>query len=299
MLIALLIPVVLATVLFAGALIKAAWTRAAVPRVEAVALGAITNFFDTLGIGSFAPTMAWIKFRSLVPDRMIPSTMLVGHTLPSMTQAVIFLILLGVFVDPVLLVGCVIALATGAVLGAPVAARSRIWVVQTVVAVALIVAAIIYTMTNLDLMPGGGTASSLPVPLMFVAIVANFFFGALLNFGVGNYAPTLVMFSLMGMDPRLTFPIMAGGAAIAGACASMRYLSIGGVDLRIASGIAIGGIPAVLVAAFIVKSMSVELLRWLVTVVVLYAATTMLRSATVARRDDRSPLAVSAAPSAP
>ena len=48
---------------------------------------------------------------------------------------------------------------------------------------------------------------------MIVAIAANFGFGVLLNFGVGNYAPTLVMLSLMGMDPRLCFPIMAGCAA--------------------------------------------------------------------------------------
>ena len=47
-------------------------------------LGAITNFFDTLGIGSFAPTMAWFKLRKLVPDRLIPCTMLVGHTPPTL-----------------------------------------------------------------------------------------------------------------------------------------------------------------------------------------------------------------------
>jgi uncharacterized membrane protein YfcA len=85
------------------------------------------------------------------------------------------------------------------------------------------------------------------------------------------------------MDPKLSFPIMAGGAAFAGAGASMRYLSMGEVDLRIASGIALGGIPAVLVAAFIIKSMSVEVLRWLVIVVVVYAAITMFRAALLGR----------------
>ena len=139
-------------------------------------------------------------------------------------------------------------------------------------------------MTNLDLMPGGGTASSLPLALMVIAIVANFIFGVLLNFGIGNYAPTLVMLSLMGMDPRLSFPIMAGGAALPAAGASVRHISIGEIDLRIATGMAIGGIPAVLVAAFIVKSMPVEMLRWLVIVVVLYAAAMMLRGAATGRR---------------
>ena len=288
MLIALLIPLALAAALYVAVLIRAAAKRKAVPLPEGIAIGAVTNFFDTLGIGSFAPTMAWLKFRRLTSDRLIPSTMLVGHTPPAMTQAIIFLILLGVFVDPVLLVGCVIALVMGTLLGAPIALKSRVWVVQTVVAFALIVAAILYAMTNLHLMPHGGTASSLPLPLMITAIVANFVFGVLLNFGIGNYAPTLVMLSLMGMDPHLCFPIMAAGAGLAGAGVSVRYINMGEIDLRMTTGIALGGIPAVLVAAFVVKSMSVDMLRWLVIIVVLYAAAVMLRSAFVGRRAEMS-----------
>jgi hypothetical protein len=285
MLTALLIPLALATIVFAVALLRAALARRSAPRFEAVALGAITNFFDTLGIGSFAPTMAWLKFRRLVPDRLIPCTMIVGHTLPVMAQAIIFLILLGVLVDPVLLVGCVLACLMGGLLGVSLVVRTRVWIVQLVVGLALILAGILFALTNLHLMPGGGTAAGLPMPLLVAAIAANFLFGILLNFGIGNYAPTLVMLSLMGMDPRLSFPIMAGGAALTAAGAGVRYISIGEVDLRIATGIALGGIPAVLVAAFIVKSMSLELLRWLVFVVVLYAAVVMLKAAATGRRE--------------
>lgn len=279
MLVALLLPLALATAVYAVSLLRAAIKARAAPRAETLGLGAVTNFFDTLGIGSFAPTMAWFKFRRLVPDRLIPCTMLVGHTLPTMTQAVIFLVLLGVAVDPVLLVGCVLALMLGALLGVPVVAKARVQAVQFVVGVSLIVAAILYALANLHLMPGGGTASSLPLPLMMVAIFANFVFGVLLNFGVGNYAPTLALLSLMGMDPRLCFPIMAAGAALAAAGASVGHISRGEIDLKLATGLAIGGIPAVLVAAFLVKQMPVDLLRWLVIVVVLSAAFAMLRSA--------------------
>lgn len=288
MLIALLIPIVLAMIVYAAMLFRAAVAAGAVPRLETAILGAITNFFDTLGIGSFAPTMAWFKLRKLVPDRLIPCTMLVGHTLPTLAQAVIFLILLGVSVDPVLLTGCIFAVLTGGVLGAPLVAKTKVWIVQLVVACALIVAAALYAMTNLHLMPGGGTASSLPLELMVIAIIANFIFGVLLNFGIGNYAPTLVMLSLMGLDPRLSFPIMAGGAAMAAAGASARHISMGQIDLRIATGMAIGGVPAVLVAAFIVKSLPLEALRWMVIAVVLYAALTMLRAAMLGRRDPQS-----------
>ena len=279
MLVALLVPLTLAVTAFTVMLLRAAVRSAAKPRGEAIALGAVTNFFDTLGIGSFAPTTAWFKFRKMVPDRLIPPTMLVGHGLPTMAQGIIFLILLGVMVDPVLLVGCTIAVLMGGVLGAPMVAKARVWLIQLVVAVALVLAAIAYALTNLHMMPGGGTAGSLSLPLTVIAIAANFIFGILLNFGVGNYAPTLVMFSLMGMDPRLVFPIMACGASLTVAGAGARHLAIGQIDLRIAIGMAIGGLPAVLVAAFLVKSMPLETLRWLVFAVVLYAAAVMGRSA--------------------
>jgi uncharacterized membrane protein YfcA len=163
-----------------------------------------------------------------------------------------------------------------------------VWIVQLTVAIGLLLAAIAYTMTNLHLFPGGGTAASLPPLLTIVAIIASFGFGILLNFGVGNYAPTLVMLSLMGLDPRLAFPVMAGGAALTGAGASIRHIQIGQIDLKIVLGLAIGGIPAVLVAAFVVKTMPVEMLRWLVIVVVLYAAAVMARAAWLGHREGRS-----------
>jgi uncharacterized membrane protein YfcA len=288
MLIALLIPIGLAALVYTFLLVRAAIAGRLTPKGEGVIVGAITNFFDTLGIGSFAPTMAWFKLRRLVPDRLIPCTMLVGHGLPTLTQAIIFLVLLGVLVDPVLLAGCFLAVLMGGLLGAPLVARTRVWILQLVVGCALILAAALYTMTNLGLMPGGGTASSLPLVLTIVAIIANFVFGVLLNFGIGNYAPTLVMLSLMGLDPRLSFPIMAGGAAMAVAGAGARHITMGEIDLRLASGIALGGIPAVFVAAFIVKSMPLEILRWMVIVVVLYAALMMLRSAAQGRHHPRS-----------
>ena len=122
-------------------------------------LGAVTNFFDTLGIGSFAPTMAWFKFRKLVPDRLIPATMLVGHSLPSILQAFIFLILLGLLVDPVLLVGCALALLFGGLVGAPLVAKAKVWLIQLAVAIALLIAATLYAMSNLDMFPAGGTAA--------------------------------------------------------------------------------------------------------------------------------------------
>lgn len=73
-----------------------------------------------------------------------------------------------------------------------------------------------------------------------------------------------------------------------GAGASVRHIQIGQIDLRVVIGLGLGGIPAVLVAAFIVKTMPLELLRWLVIVVVLYAAAVMTRAALLGRRESKN-----------
>src|SRR5690242_10260272 len=294
MLIALLVPLSLAILFFALVLLREAIARRLTPRLEAVALGAVVSFFDTLGIGSFAPTAAWIKFRRMVPDRLLPPTMLVGLTPPAMTESIIFLVLLGVMVDPVLLFGSAIAVLLGGLIGAPLVARARVWVVQLVVAVGLLLAAIAYAMTNLHLFPGGGTASALSPTLTIVALVLSFGFGILLNYGVGNYAPTLVILSLMGMDPRLCFPIMAGAAALMGASAGIRHIRTDRLDLRVVMGLTIGGVPAVLIAAYLVVTMPLQLLRWLVLIVVLYAASIMLRASMLGRRDHHAEPATAA-----
>jgi uncharacterized membrane protein YfcA len=285
MLIALLVPIVLATLTFAAVLLKSAIAKRARPTWESIGLGAVVSFFDTLGIGCFAPSTAWFKFRKLVPDRLIPPTLVVGLTITAVVESIIFLLKLGVKVDPVLLAGCIIACTAGGWIGASLVHRTRVWVVQMVVAVGLLLAAIAYGMTNLHMFPGGGMASSLPIALTVIAITANFGIGVLLNYGVGNYAPTLVMLSLMGMDPRLCFPVMAGAAALMGATAGIRHINTGHIDLRVVLGLTIGGIPAVLVAAYIVVTMPLEILRWLVLVVVLYAAAIMFQAAILGRRE--------------
>ena len=252
------------------------------PKAEALALGAVTNFFDTLGIGSFAPTIAWLRFRRLVDDRLIPLTMLSGYTIPAILQGVIFLLLLGMKVDPWLLLACMIAMVAGGYYGVPIAARAPVRLIQAIVGTALLVAACFYVLSNLGWMPPGGTATSLPLALAVVTVVAHFVFGVLLSFGVGNYAPTLAMLSLMGMDPRLAFPIMAAAAGFAGTAAAARCIRTVKLDLRLVLGLTLGAIPAVLVAAFIVKEMPLTMLRWLVVVVVTYAGVTLL--VTAARR---------------
>src|SRR5215510_3736578 len=77
------------------------------PSVIHLAIGFVTNFFDTLGIGSFAPTTAIYKFFRLVPDEQIPGTLNVGHALPTVVQALVFIAV--VKVDPTTLITMIAA----------------------------------------------------------------------------------------------------------------------------------------------------------------------------------------------
>lgn len=265
---------------YAAQLLRAAAAaRSLAPNAEGIALGAVTNFFDTLGIGSFAPSIAWMRLRRLMPDRLIPLTMLAGYILPALLQGIIFMILLGVRVDPLLLLGCIVAMVAGAWISPGLAARAPVRLIQAIVGAALLLAAAFYAMSNLGLMPAGGTATSLPPAYAALAIALHFLFGVLIAFGVGNYAPTLAALSLMGMDPRLAFPIMAAAAGFSGTVCAYRSFRLLDLDYRLVLGLALGAIPAVLVAAFIVKELPLEWLRWLVVVVVTYAGITLLLTA--------------------
>ena len=263
---------------FASVLLGVARERAQLrPSPEAILLGAVTNFFDTLGIGSFAPTTAWLKLRRMIPDSYLPATLNAGHALPTIAQALIFINLIQV--DAVLLAACIVAAVAGAMFGAPLVMRLPVRIVQGVVGVALLIAAGLYALANLGLLPAGGAALALPGTLCVIAVAVHFLLGALMTFGIGLYAPSLILLSLLGLNPAAAFPIMMGACAFLMPVSGMRFVRSDRIDLRVVLGLALGGIPAVLLAAYVVKSLPLTTLRWGVVVVVLYAAALLLRAA--------------------
>jgi uncharacterized membrane protein YfcA len=265
-------------IFYTAALLNAARKRGELtPKPEAIGLGAVTNFFDTLGIGSFAPTTAWMKLRQMAPDSYFPAILNAGHALPTVAQALIFITL--VEVSPILLISCIAASVAGAIVGAPLMQRSPIRLIQGLVGVALLIAATLYAMSNLNLMPVGGEALSLDGAYFAAAVGAHFIMGILMMFGIGLYAPSLIVLSLLGLNPAAAFPIMMGSCAFLMPISSLNFLKSERIDLRIVLGIALGGIPAVLLAAFVVKSLDLITLRWLVVIVVIYASALLLRAA--------------------
>jgi uncharacterized membrane protein YfcA len=250
---------------------------AGAPTVFQVAIGAVTNFFDTLGIGSFATTTSIFRFTKMVPDRLIPGTLNVGHAFPTFVQAAVYTQIIEVSLTTlVLMIGAAVA---GAWLGAGVVAHWPKQKIQFGMGIALLAAAALLVARVVKLLPAGGHAVELSGGLLAAGLVGNFIFGALMTIGIGANAPIMILVSMLGMDPTTAFPIMMGSCAFLMPVASTQFIRHGSYALRPALGLALGGMPAVLAAAFIVKSMSLDTVRILVVLVVGYTAVTLLRAA--------------------
>jgi uncharacterized membrane protein YfcA len=254
------------------------------PSLIQIAIGFVTDFFDTLGIGSFATTTTAYKLLHVVPDERVVGTMLIGHSLPVVVQAFIFLVV--VQVDPVVLALLIAVSILGSWIGAGVASSLPRRPIQICMGIGLFAAASFMLMSQLGLFPGGGTALTLTAGKLVIALVANFILGALLMLGIGSYAPSLILFSVLGMDPRAAFPIMMSSGAMMAMVGGLRFMKAGRFDTRAALGLTLGGIPGVLAAGLFVRSLSLSVLQWMVVVVVFYAATMMLRSASMRHISD-------------
>jgi len=264
----------------------AIWTRALLPlpdkrpNLPALLTGFVTNFFDTLGIGSFATTTSIFKFTRMVPDQLIPGTLNAGHTLPTIFQAFIYIAVIEV--DSTTLLLMIAGAVLGSWFGAGWVARLPKRNVQLGVGGALLFACVALLLRQLDLFPAGGDALGLTGGKLLTAVVLNCFFAAISTFGIGFYAPCMTLVGLLGMNPTAAFPIMMGSSAFLMPVASARFVLHDRYSPSVALGLTLGGLLGVPLAAFVVKSLPLAALRWLVIVVILYAAVRMLRSASTA-----------------
>jgi uncharacterized membrane protein YfcA len=247
------------------------------PDLGDVGIGALTAFLDTLGIGSFAPTTALFKFRGRPADELIPGTLNVGLNTAAFIETFLFITV--VTVQPALLICMVGSAAAGAWLGAGVVSRMRRRSIQLFMGVALLIAAAFFAMRNLGAFPPGGESFGLEGWRFPFAVTVSFVLGALMCIGIGNYAPLMIMLSLLGMHPLAAFPIMMGSDGMLQPVASLGFFRSGRFAHVPALGLTLGSIFGVFVAFYIVKQLPLTMMRWLVTAVVAYAAVSMLRSA--------------------
>ena len=252
-------------------------TKVRFPNVLQIFIGAFANFLDALGIGSYATTTALFRFFRVVDDRVIPGTLNVVHTLPSVAETIIYTTVIAA--DVTTLFSMIASSSLGAWLGAGVVARWPKRNIQIGMGIALLAAASLMFMTQMNLFPGGGDAIGVSGIKLFIAVAVNFVLGALMTLGIGLFAPCMILVSLLGMNPKVAFPIMMGSCAFLMPTGSIRFIREQSYSPRAAIGLAVGGVPAVLFAAYIIKELPLEMVRWLVIAVVIYTAASMLWSA--------------------
>jgi uncharacterized membrane protein YfcA len=240
-------------------------------------IGFVTAFFDTLGIGSFATTTAVFNLRNMVPVKLIPGTLNVGHTLATIAQAFIYTKL--VPVESRTLVLMIVAAVLGSLMGVGVVVRWPRRKIQIGMGLALLGAAALMLGQQLSLFPAGNDAFGLNGSRLLAGVGGNFVLGALMMLGIGLYAPCMILVCLLGLNPTTAFPIMMGSCAFLMPIASMRFVRTRTYHTQASWGLVLGGFPAVLIAAYLVTSWPLGAVRWLVIVVVVYTSINMLMTA--------------------
>jgi len=244
-------------------------------------IGFVVNFFDALGIGAFAPQTALLKITKETEDRLLPGTMNVADTIPVLIQSFVFIQI--VEVEPVTLLSMFLSATAGAILGAGIVAKLPVVKIQLTMSFALLVAAFFMLAGQLDWIQGGGEAIGLTGWKLGLAIGANFILGAFMTVGIGLYAPCMALVYALGMSPIVAFPIMMGSCAFLMPPASIKFIKEGAYNRKAAVAMAIPGIFAVLIAVFIVKSLPLDILRWVVIAIIMYTSMLMLRSALIGK----------------
>ena len=245
-------------------------------------IGLVTDFFDTLGIGSFAPTTLLFKVtKFLDTDKKIPGTLNVAHTVPVIMEAVLFLT--GVKVEGITLFSMIAAAIAGALVGARIVNKLPEKKIQLVMGVCLIVTAFLMASGQLGWLKAlgaGNEAVALTGIKLIIGIVGNFILGALMMAGVGLYAPCMAMVYMLGLSPLVAFPIMMGSCAGLMAIGSPEFIKAGNYSRIGSVAITIGGVIGVTIAYTLVKSMPLAVLTWVIIGVVIVTGISMIRQGT-------------------
>lgn len=245
--------------------------------------GLVTQFFDTLGIGSYGTLTAWFKISKAVPDKLIPGTL---NTCTIITMTIMTLAYVtSIEVEIPTLIVPVVCSAIGAFFSAGIISKLPEKQIRLGMGIALIIVAVVIALGVLGFMPGGGEAIGLSTGKLVILGIVSLVLGALMCIGIGAYAPMMATVYLLGLSPLVAFPIMMGACAVLIPIAGIRFVresrksNSPKYDYKSVICISIFGTIGVLIAVFIVKSMPLTVLKWLVICVLTYTSIMLLRDA--------------------
>ena len=217
-----------------------------------------------------------------VKEKELPGLLNVAYTLPVICEAIIFTTVIEV--EPLTLISMLAAAAAGSYLGAGIIAKMDEIKIQKVMGIALLLTAVLMVLKQLGLMPGGGDAIGLTGVKLLVGVIGNFILGALMSAGIGLYAPCMALVYFLGLSPQVAFPIMMGSCATLMPVGSIKFIKEGAYPRKAALILSISAVVGVFIAAYLVKSLPLDVLTWLVIVVIFYTSASMLFGASKASK---------------
>jgi len=240
-------------------------------------IGGIAYFLDTLGIGSFATSTVMLRSFKQVQDKDLPGSLNVASVLPILLEAFIFIGIIQV--DPLTIVTMVSAACIGAWMGASVVHKLPEQRIRLIISIALFIAATVSLLKQLDFIPADyAGAIGLTGIKLVIAILASAIIGALGALGIGGYAPLLALALTLGLSSRAMFPIMSSSAALGGGFASIKFIKTGNYDRKASLAMTIVALLGVVIAAYIVKTLPLNILTWIVIGVIYYTSITLFLS---------------------
>jgi len=234
----------------------------------------ICFFLSTFGISDFALSTVVYRVSKIVPDEKLPGTLNTQCVIPVAIMALSYIS--SIEVEVVTLISCIIAQVVGAYIGPRFVVKLPASTIRKWISIGLILAAVFVVADKFGWLPSGGTARGLHGAKLLIGIVALFIYGALNNIGIGSYAPTMATIYALGVNPIVAFPIMMGACTFSVPVGSMQFVKYGAYARKPTFFAATFGVLGVLLAVYIVKSLNLDMLKWVVAIVVFYTGASML-----------------------
>ncbi|WP_032121201.1 sulfite exporter TauE/SafE family protein [Clostridium amazonitimonense] len=235
---------------------------------------AIIFFLSTFGISDFAISTILYRKKNLVSDKKLPGTLNTQCVIPVAVMALAYISVIKV--DPITLIVCIVAQIIGAYIGPRFVVKLEPKVIRKFISIGLLVATAFILAGKFNLVPSGGTATGLSGIKLAVAAICLFVYGALNNIGIGSYSLTMATIYALGMNPAVAFPIMMGACTFSVPIGSMEFIKYGEYGRKITAFTSTFGVMGVLVAVYLVKSLNVSMLQWVIAAILLYSGLSML-----------------------
>lgn len=244
-----------------------------------IIISAVSNFFDTLGIGSFGIAASAWKFTKSIPDSLIPGTLNTAFAIPTVVEASIYIHRIEMDIPTLILM--IAASVIGASIGAKIIARLNITKIRITIGIALLGITVVMLCKINAAGPFGiiGTAKGLDGQMLLAAIIGNFILGALMPAGIGLYAPCMALILLLGMSADAAFPVMMGSCAFLMPSAGITFIKEGKYHRSATIPMALSGIIGVLIAGSFVTVLPLTLLTYLACAIMIICAVTFFHDA--------------------